>query len=230
MPYSAASTSQDRAKAIIAVVAVHMAIGALLLARPGLPPADPGDRPPVLIEIEDLPPPPPQPEPEPGRARDEEGAAGKKGDPTSVVAPRPRIDIPAARPLPAAPIAGTGNSSSSGAARAGSGPGAGGTGSGLGGGGTPPRWVRGGLRDSDYPRSALRQHIGGTVRIRFTVFPNGRIGNCRIIGSSGSGVLDSETCRLLTKRLRFRPATDGAGRPIESELGSDYTWGIRLRH
>jgi protein TonB len=69
----------------------------------------------------------------------------------------------------------------------------------------------------------------GTVRVRFTVLTTGRIANCRVVGSSGSNVLDDVTCRLLTQRLRFRPATDGSGRPIESELGSDYTWGINIR-
>jgi protein TonB len=84
--------------------------------------------------------------------------------------------------------------------------------------------------NADYPRTALREGATGTVGVRFTVLTSGRIANCRVVRSSGSGTLDDTTCRLLTQRLRFRPATDGAGRPIASELGSDYTWGIRQRY
>ena len=233
MPYRASSTSQDRAKAIAAVVAVHAALAALLLARPSMTATGPEDQPTVLIDIQE-PPPPPPPQPDPGRARDEQGAAGKKDEPTPVVAPRPRIVIPAVPPLPAAPAPGAGSSPNAGAATAGNGPGAGGSGSGRGGGGSggggsPAQWLSGGLRDSDYPRSALSQHVAGIVRVRFTVLTSGRIANCRVVGSSGSGVLDDATCRLLTDRLRFRPATDEAGQPVESDLGSDYTWGIRVR-
>lgn len=136
--------------------------------------------------------------------------------------------------MPAAPVAGTGASPNAGAAAAGTGPGAGGAGTGRGGGGSggggsAAQWVSGGLLDSDYPRAALRDRLGGTVSVRFTVLVNGRIANCRVVGSSGSSLLDATTCRLLTKRLRFRPAMDGSGQPIETDLGSDYTWGIRFR-
>ena len=84
--------------------------------------------------------------------------------------------------------------------------------------------------NSDYPLEALRDRATGRVSIQFTVLTSGRIAFCRITRSSGSRALDETTCRLLTSRLRFRPATDNLGRPIESELGSDFTWGIRQRY
>jgi protein TonB len=233
MPYRGQSTRQDRTVAIVAVVAVHAAIGALLLIRHPSAGLAPNDPPPLLIDIRE-PPPPPPPQPDPGKAKEEEGEAGKKDEPTPVVAPKPQIDLPTNPPVPAAPVAGTGNSPNAGNSTAGTGPGAGGSGAGRGGGGTgggggPARWISGGLRNSDYPGVALSGRMTGTVRVRFTVLTTGRIANCRVVGSSGSNVLDDVTCRLLTQRLRFRPATDGSGRPIESELGSDYTWGINIR-
>ena len=81
---------------------------------------------PVLIDIEE--PPPPQAETQVGKAKEEEGAAGKKAEPTPVVAPEPKIVVPAKPPVVAAPIAGMGASSNAGAALAGTGPGAGGAG------------------------------------------------------------------------------------------------------
>jgi protein TonB len=231
--YRADPSRPDRAKAIAGVVAVYaLLIGAMLLVWTDTSPRTIEATPPVLIEIVD--PPPPQPEPDPGRAREEEGAAGKKDEPTPVVAPNAKIVVPAKPPVPAAPIAGTGSSSNAGAAIAGTGPGAGGSGSGrggggAGGGGSPAQWLSGGLKDSDYPRAALKDRLMGQVSVRFTVLTSGRITNCRVVRSSGSDLLDATTCQLLSERLRFRPATDGTGRPIQTELGSDYTWGIRFR-
>jgi periplasmic protein TonB len=230
--YRAKPSRPDRAKAIAGVIAVYaVMIGAMLLVRTDTSPRTVENTPPVLIEIEEPPPPPP---PEPGKAREEEGAAGKKDEPTPIVVPQPKIVVPAKPPVPAAPVAGTGSSPNAGAAAAGTGPGAGGSGTGRGGGGadgggSPAQWLSGGLKDSDYPRAALRSRLQGQVSIRFTVLTNGRIANCRVVRSSGSGLLDATTCQLLTKRLHFRPATNGTGRPIQTELGSDYTWGINLR-
>ena len=68
------------------------------------------------------------------------------------------------------------------------------------------------------------------VSVRFTVTTSGEIANCRIARSSGSNVLDNATCRLLIRRLRFRPATDGNGGPVATEIGSDYTWGVRQHY
>jgi protein TonB len=222
MPYRAEPTRSDRVKAIASVVAIYAAmIAAMMLVRTDTSPRTIETTPPVLIEIEE-PPPPPPPEPDPGKAREEEGAAGKKDEPTPIVAPEPKIVVPAKPPVAAAPVAGTGL-----APNDGSGTGRGGGGAG-GGGGSPAKWLSGGLKDSDYPRAALREKLQGQVSVRFTVLTSGRIDNCRVVRSSGSGLLDATTCRLLSERLRFRPATDGTGQPIQTDLGSDYTWGIHF--
>jgi protein TonB len=202
----------------------------MLLVRTDTSPRTIEATPPVLIEIVE----PPPPEPDRGRTREEEGSAGKKDEPTPVVVPTPKIVMLAEPPTPAAPIAGIGSSPDAGAATAGTGPGAGGSGSGRGGGGTggsgsTAQWLSGGLKDSDYPRAALKDRLMGQVSVRFTVLTSGRIANCHVVKSSGSDLLDATTCQLLSERLRFRPATDGTGRPIQTELGSDYTWGIRFR-
>jgi protein TonB len=226
MSYRARPSAADRVKAIAGVALVYAAmLAALLLVRTSAPSRVPGDVPPVLIDITE--PPPPPPEPQAGKAREEEGAAGKKAEPTEIVIPEPKRVLPAKTPVTASHIAGTGSASTAGAATAGTGPGAGGSGNGRGG--AAAEWLSGGLQNSDYPRAALRNGLTGRVSVRFTVLTNGRIANCRVVASSGSPLLDMTTCRLLTNRLLFRPARNSAGVPIETELGSDYTWGINFR-
>lgn len=235
MSYRASPSVADRAKAVAGTAALYVAIiGAVLLIPAGSPLRLGDDEPTVLIDVNELPQPQPPPETEPGKAREEEGAAGKKAEPTDVVVPKPERVVPAKSPVTAAPVAGTGTASTAGAATTGTGPGAGGSGSGRGGGGSggggsPAQWISGGLENSDYPRSALKDRLQGRVSVRFTVLTDGRIANCRVVASSGSPMLDATTCRLLTQRLRFRPARNSAGTPIETELGSDYTWGINFR-
>ena len=235
MPYRASPSGADRTKAVVAVVAIYaLIIGAVLLIPAGSPLRLGEQEPTVLVDVNEIPEPQPPPEEQPGKAKEEEGASGKKAEPTEVVVPTPEQVVPAKSPVAAAPVAGTGAASTAGAADAGTGPGAGGSGTGSGGGGTggggsPAQWISGGLQNSDYPRAALHDRLQGRVSVRFTVLTSGRIANCRITASSGSPMLDATTCRLLTQRLRFRPATNSAGAPIQSELGSDYTWGINFR-
>lgn len=235
MSYRADPSGTDKAKAIAGVVAVYAAIIGAALLIPADSPLRFGDsEPTVLIDVDELHELQPPPEEQPGQTEEEEGAAGKKAEPTPIVAPQPRVELPTTPPVVAAPVAGTGSATTAGAATTGTGPGAGGSGTGSGGGGSggggaPAQWVSGSLKDSDYPREALRGGIEGRVTVRFTVLTSGRISDCRVVASSGSPLLDATTCRLLTKRLRFRPATDRQGRPIQTQLFSDHTWGIRFR-
>lgn len=229
--YRAEPTRPDRAKAIAAVVAVHAAIAALILTSPGAVSMISENASTVLIDIE--PPPPPQrppPQPRADRAKEEEGAAGKKAEPTPIVAPKPKIAVPAKPPVVAAPIAGTGASANAGAATAGTGPGAGGSGSGRGGGGSgdysgysPARLIRNVSR-RDYRALAAGRLPAGSAMVSLRVQTNGVAANCRVVRSSGDSIVDSGLCPLLTRRLRFRPAQDNLGRPVPYNLEYVATW------
>ncbi len=129
--YRGTAEAQDRAVALAGVLLVHAALAAAILS--GLNVHS------VAHTIERLktfdisePPPPPPPPPPPAqrseRAKDEAGAPAKKAEATPVVAPKPKIVVPARTPIVAAPIAGRGSAPSSGAAAAGTGTGAGGSG------------------------------------------------------------------------------------------------------
>src|SRR6476619_4608770 len=134
--YTGTAERPERAKAIAAVVAVHIALAAVILT--GLNGRV------VSAAVETLktfdvrlppppPPPPPPPATKPHQMKKPAGAPAKKAEPTPVVAPPPRI--PVQSPIPAAKIAGTGSASTSGAGTSGTGTGAGGSGNGPGGGG-----------------------------------------------------------------------------------------------
>ena len=85
---------------------------------------------------------------------------------------------------------------------------------------SPGTW----MTPADYPVAAMRANLQGTAALRFTVLPNGRIGNCRIEKSSGHAVLDRASCRLVVARGRYRPARDVYGCPTSIEKTLRFTW------
>ncbi|HEX5181773.1 MAG TPA: energy transducer TonB [Allosphingosinicella sp.] len=74
--------------------------------------------------------------------------------------------------------------------------------------------LQGLISSEDYPPSAQRDNVTGTVRVRLQIGTNGRVSGCSVVGSSGSAALDSATCRLLTSRARFTPAHDSSGNAV----------------
>ena len=88
---------------------------------------------------------------------------------------------------------------------------------------TPARQVSGAISSDDYPAAAIRAGHEGSTHVRLTIGTNGRIADCSVIGSSGSLILDSATCQLMTRRFRYRPATrDGV--PVEGAVTQRVTW------
>lgn len=222
-------SNPDRAKAALAAVLVHGAIGAAFLT--GLV-VNVSERPSEILETFDvtLPPPPPPPvvEVEESAAKGDPGEAGKKAEPTPIVAPKPKIELPAKPPVAAAPIAGQGAASSAGAAAAGSGTGAGGSGSGRGGGGlggegagfTPAQKISK-IPDREYRRiTALSGSRRGSVGLSIRVGADGVPANCRIARTSGNPNVDALMCQLTLTWVRFRPARDPQGRAV----AQDITW------
>jgi TonB family protein len=76
----------------------------------------------------------------------------------------------------------------------------------------------------DYPPEALRNGEQGTVGVRLDIDSTGRVSGCTVTQSAGSAILDSATCRLLTSRARFTPATDAHGRPVPDVITTKITW------
>lgn len=78
----------------------------------------------------------------------------------------------------------------------------------------------------NYPSAALRKEIEGTVGVRVTVGPDGRVSACTVSGSSGSGDLDSAACDGMTRYARFEPALDAGGSPTTGSFSTRIVYKI----
>ena len=79
---------------------------------------------------------------------------------------------------------------------------------------------------NDYPSRALREEREGTTGFRVTVGPDGRVTDCSITSSSGHADLDEAACANITRRARFKPATDGSGNPVQGAYSNRVRWVI----
>jgi len=233
--YSGDLSRRDRAGPVMAVVLIHLALGAMLLGMAGnLAPAafetalktfDVRESPPPPI-----PPPPPKTNPKPSSAKPNAPAPpAKKAEATPIVAPKPAILLPVKPPLAAAPVPGQATAPSQGASTAGPGTGAGGVGSGTGGGGTGagnggdggdgiasrPRPRFRPLDPRGFPRALVEPLANGArVLIIFTVQVSGRISDCIVRESSRSPPLDAMMCQVAINRFRYDPARRADGTPV----------------
>lgn len=225
--YAGSSRPRDRAKAIAAVVAIHIALAAVIVAGLNVTAArQVVDRLQTIDISELLPPPRRPPAPQPRKAKLAAGTPAPKAEATPVVAPQPKAPHPSV--IPAARLAGSGSASASGAANAGTGSGAGGSGNGAGSGGngggfTPAQLVRN-IPSSQYRRLASSGLANGLVGVTLLVGPDGAPGNCRIARSSGNSSLDGLVCQLTLRYVRFNPARDPQGRAVGQDITYFPTW------
>jgi protein TonB len=234
-------TSRDRAGAILGVGLVHLAILLAVLnaaqvsvgGREAEPPIETFD----VIE----PPPPPPPVVEEVKTEPKPREEGQASPPnlvskaTPVVVPPPKVELPRPTPVVASPTPAQGTQPTQGAAPVpgpgtgaggiGSGTGGGGAGSGSGGGGGSgqggrPSLISRSLRAGDYPGDLRRRWPpGGRVLVTFSVQLDGRASGCIVYTSSGDPAIDAETCRLVERKLRFRPARNAQGQPYVEKYG-----------
>jgi periplasmic protein TonB len=155
----------------------------------------------------------PAPQPSPARRSPRgdaprlEAASPRRAAPTALVPAHPSLGV---TPAPPSATAGAGGSSA--------GPRAGGeaeTGAIV----RRAEKIAGELVARDFPRSGADERDGRFVIVRFAVGPDGRVANCRVAQSSGNPEVDAITCRLIEQRFRYRPARDGAGRPVSDVTG-----------
>lgn len=241
---------RDSARSLAIVAAVHVALGWALLNGLGVTPVPAALQEPLaVITLRDAPPPPPpvmkMPEEAPRpthKPKDPEGAAAPpalRNTPTPVVAPKPVVVLPPPPALPAAPVAGQGTAPAAGAAPVpGPGTGRGGVGNGLGsglsgdgsggggGGGEAdgPEYLSGTIEWRDVPPQLLANHPHGWVHFRLLVDRTGALRDCQVTRSSGYPGLDAATCAAALRRLRYAPARDRAGRPIDAWVGGENEW------
>lgn len=243
---SADAIKRDRIRAGAAVLAIHAALGLLLVRGLDVDFTTRDEDALQIIDIPALAPPPPQPEP--ARLERRQEAAREEGQAAPpalearakpIAAPEPRVRLPRTPRFAAPKVAADGAKTTSGASPTpglgtgaggqGAGPGAGGSGTGPGGGGSgeggggadlsrPLRQVSGAITRRDYPRDAwLRPGLHRAVTVMFRVGPDGRASACRVTRPSGDQRVDAITCRLVEERYRFEPQLNRAGRPVSVE-------------
>lgn len=87
--------------------------------------------------------------------------------------------------------------------------------------GNPAYWIY----PDDYPPIAIFDEVQGTSGFRLSYGIDGRVTRCEITASSGSALLDGETCRLLTRRARF-VAGLANGKPVGGTYSNRVRWTI----
>jgi len=207
--------SSNRTAAIVIVALIHLALGYALVTGLAYNVIKKAAEDLKTFDVEDEPPPPPEeppPPPEENVPPPPQVVAPPPIVRTNTVAPAiistpvapPPVITPRAEPAPPAPPAPP-----------------------------PPRVSQAAkakanlaslFSTDDYPQSAIRNEEQGTTGVRLGVGPDGRVTDCSVTQSSGSGALDQATCNILKRRARFTPAKDQAGNPISDSFSQRIRW------
>jgi len=68
----------------------------------------------------------------------------------------------------------------------------------------------------NYPAEAVRLRQQGRVVMHLIISTTGIVTACTIATSSGSPSLDADACDKALRKVRFTPAKNDAGQPVES--------------
>ncbi|HTO28866.1 MAG TPA: energy transducer TonB, partial [Devosia sp.] len=79
---------------------------------------------------------------------------------------------------------------------------------------------------ADYPARDLRLGHTGTAKYRVVISSSGKVQSCEITGSSGFTGLDEATCKYVSRRARFEPASNGNGEKIVGTWSGSVSWRI----
>jgi len=79
---------------------------------------------------------------------------------------------------------------------------------------------------NDTPVAIMPANVLKSVRVALTVTPEGKIQDCRAEVSSGIPRLDAHTCKIITRRAKFRPALDPAGTPAYGVYRTQVDWWV----
>lgn len=79
--------------------------------------------------------------------------------------------------------------------------------------------------ENEYPPIAVRLNQQGTTTIKFTVDPNGRVSDVRVVGSSGHDSLDEAAVRCASS-WHYKPAL-ADGHPVPAPWTTDVQWKLQ---
>lgn len=80
------------------------------------------------------------------------------------------------------------------------------------------------LSDADYRPNWVRQEMAGTARFRLDIAATGKVSGCEVTGSTGHEELDAATCTLIARRARFEPARGTDGEPVSGSYTGSVVW------
>ncbi len=83
----------------------------------------------------------------------------------------------------------------------------------------------GSISNDDYPPSSSRNEEEGTTNASYTIGTDGRVSNCSASGATPA--LDAETCKLIIRRFKFKPAIGSDGNPIAENRTQRVRWQIQ---
>lgn len=72
----------------------------------------------------------------------------------------------------------------------------------------------------NYPATAVRREIEGSVGVTVQIGTDGRVTGCTVSRSSGESVLDEAACQGMQRYARYNPALNAAGDPIPASTST----------
>ncbi len=79
---------------------------------------------------------------------------------------------------------------------------------------------------ADYPARDLRLGHTGTAKYRVVISSSGKVQSCEITGTSGFAGLDEATCKYVSRRARFDPASNSNGEKVVGTWSGSVSWRI----
>lgn len=76
----------------------------------------------------------------------------------------------------------------------------------------------------DYPSRDLHEEHEGVTKVRLEIGASGKVTGCEVVRTSGWPGLDQASCRTLTDRARFDPATDESGAKVTGSFITAVRW------
>jgi hypothetical protein len=87
----------------------------------------------------------------------------------------------------------------------------------------PQRWFYTAIT---YPAVPLLKHMSSILQVRLKVDATGKVVDCVVQSSPGSGEFGSKNCDRMRRMARFSPARDSQGQPVESYYQMSITFAL----
>ena len=239
---------QDKAKSGAGVIALHGALGYVLLTALGVTAVPKPSMAQASLTVINVTPPPPVTVSEPKKIDEKKAAAegassakALKQRATPVVGakaksenkitasdkPRDGKKAKSGASLEDGPGSAAGGiGDGTGTGNQGLGQGGGGQGDGNGAGFTPTKAKKtgGAITAKDYRKATGKARAPDQVTVWYTVGANGRVSGCRVVQPSAWPERDALTCRLIEQRWTYEPARNRNGEPYATETGWRQEW------